>query len=135
MQFFLPDMREEADLRIDRLRRLMRESHVDALLASTTANIFYLSGRVYRGYVYVPLEGEPLWLVVRPDAFDAGSRVVALRKPEMIPDVLGRFGMRMPKRPSTSGIISGLRSATTRLPASNASGRTTSHRGSPSSGT
>lgn len=97
MQFFLPDMREEVGLRIDRLRRLMRESHVDALLASTTANIFYLSGRVYRGYVYVPLEGEPLWLVVRPDAFDARSRVVALRKPEMIPDELGRFGIPMPE--------------------------------------
>lgn len=96
MQFFLPDILPELKLRIKRLRPLMQEKHADAMLVSTNANLFYLSGRVYRGYIYLALEGEPVWLTIRPD-FDRDDHVKTIRKPEQIPDVLGQLGIPLPE--------------------------------------
>lgn len=96
MNFFIPEIRSEISLRVERMRPLMREAGIDAVLASTTANLFYLSGRVYKGYVYVALEGEPVWIVIRPDVFDPDPEIVSVRKPEMIPDALGRLGRPLP---------------------------------------
>jgi len=55
----------EYDLRLDRVRALMRARDLDGLLISSPENIFYLSGLNYQGYfayqlLLVPGEGEPV---------------------------------------------------------------------------
>lgn len=81
-------------LRIDRLQRLMAENGVEAIIATGNASIYYLTGLVFRGYVYVPATGKALWLVIRP--MWEGEGVISLRKPEQIPEMLAKAGIEMP---------------------------------------
>ena len=80
--------REEQIKRIERLRTLMAADNVSALLICDNANIYYLTGRVYSGYLYLPLEGMPLYFVRRPVGLQ-GDGTVYVHKPELIPETLG----------------------------------------------
>jgi len=87
----------EATRRLDKVQALIREHHLDAILVSDTANIFYLCGRVFAGFAYIPAEGEPLWLVRRPVEL-TGDRCSYIHKPENIPAHLESSGLAMPRR-------------------------------------
>ena len=86
---------EEAALRRGNLQSLMRAKGLDAMLVCDNANLFYLSGRVFAGYAYIPAEGEAVWLVRRPVVL-TGSNVGYIHKPENIPDVLLSQGLAAP---------------------------------------
>ena len=90
------DLRQELELRIGKLRRGMEKEEADALLVSANVNLYYLSGRVFNGFVYLPLEGEPVYFVRRPVGL-SGKRVVYIRKPEDMGDYIRRSGMGMPR--------------------------------------
>lgn len=64
-----------------------------ALLISANVNIFYCTGRFFRGYVWLPKEGEPLYFVMKPQIFGETDGIVYIRKPEQIPDELARRGL------------------------------------------
>ncbi|MDE6368312.1 MAG: aminopeptidase P family N-terminal domain-containing protein, partial [Muribaculaceae bacterium] len=49
LQLLPPD---DFNLRLFRLRSLMAASGVDAILVSSNANIYYLTGRVFCGYIF-----------------------------------------------------------------------------------
>lgn len=49
----------EQALRLKKVRSLMRRAGVDALLVQTYANIYYLTGRVFTGYILISPDGEP----------------------------------------------------------------------------
>lgn len=72
---------QEFQLRIGRLRDLMAAAGVDAILVSDNANIYYLTGRVIAGYVYVPVVGDVRFFVRRPVGL-IGEGVEYIRKPE-----------------------------------------------------
>lgn len=80
--------REEQLKRIERIRSIMATEHISALLVSDNANIYYLTGRVYSGYVYLPLEGMPIYFVRRPVELK-GDGTAYIHKPELIPESLG----------------------------------------------
>lgn len=86
---------EEQALRIAKIRKEMQSQLLDAILIGDNANIYYLSGRVFSGYVYVPAEGDVLYLIRRPVGL-SGHGVVYVHKPELIVDVLAERGMKMP---------------------------------------
>lgn len=73
----------------------MRETGADGLLAASNVTLFYLTGRVYLGFFYLPAEGEPWFFVRRPNDLK-GERVAQVRKPEQIPDMLREAGVAMP---------------------------------------
>ncbi len=87
---------EELKLRVAKIRDGMQKQSLDAILISDNANIYYLSGRVYSGYVYVPIEGEVLFLIRRPVDL-IGTNVEYIHKPELIADVLRKRTLPMPK--------------------------------------
>ena len=72
---------EEFQLRVSRLRKLMVAAQIDAIHVSDNANIYYLSGRVFAGYIFVPAEGEVHFFVRRPVGL-VGEGVEYIRKPE-----------------------------------------------------
>lgn len=76
----------EFALRIAGVRKAMTEddSRPQALLLCDFANMFDLTGRVFRGWVYIPLEGDVICFVQRPLIL-RGENTVAVRKPEEIP--------------------------------------------------
>lgn len=75
----------------------MQESETDALLIASTVNILYLTGGIYRGYIYLPIDGEPLFLMI-PPAHPTEPREKSIRKPEQIPSLLAEEGYPIPKR-------------------------------------
>lgn len=79
---------EEQALRLEKVRGIMNEKKIDALLISDNANKYYLTGRVFSGYIYLPLKGEPIYFVKRPVTM-RGDGVVSIRKPEQIAESIG----------------------------------------------
>lgn len=96
MKLISEDLLSDITLRIESVRNHMRDMHMDAVLVASNANIFYTTGRFFRGYVYIPLQGSPVWFVVRPQAFEVRDNVVGIRKPELIPEELKRLGLPLP---------------------------------------
>lgn len=88
---------QEIKLRTDRIRKLMEKASVDAILISTNANIYYTTGRVFDGYVYIPAEGGPLYFVRKPVGLE-GEGVVKIHKPEQIMPMLAELGIAAPKK-------------------------------------
>ncbi|MCM1152456.1 MAG: Xaa-Pro peptidase family protein [Muribaculum sp.] len=95
---FIPEeLKPEISTRIGKIRKFMARENADALLVASNANIFYTTGRFFRGYVYIPAQGEPLYFVIRPTVFDPSSTLITLRKPEMIADALSERGHQIPE--------------------------------------
>ena len=97
MKLIPEDLRKEIEIRIEAVRRHMSKAGADALLVATNANIYYTTGRFFRGYVYIPLEGSPVWFVIKPDVYDREDDVAVIHKPEMIPGKLSEMGVPLPE--------------------------------------
>lgn len=89
-------MEAETALHVSKVQALLPEN--SALLVAGNVNVFYLTGRFFRGYVWLPKEGEPVYFVVRPQTFSREDNVVYIRKPELIPEVLAERGITVPKK-------------------------------------
>ncbi len=85
----------ESALRIGKVRAQMAEAQLDAVLIADNANIYYTTGAMFRGYVYIPADGQPLIFVIRPIDL-TGDDVVNIRKPEQITAALSERGMALP---------------------------------------
>lgn len=98
IELLIPELRPEAGLRLQKLLPLMEETGLDAILLASNANVFYMAGRFFRGYVYVTADGRMMFFLIRPNCFRAdGKEVVSIRKPELIPGVLADAGLQLPK--------------------------------------
>lgn len=93
---FTKELRVELALRIEKIQKNMKSIGYDAILVAGNPNLIYTSGRIFRGYVYIPMEGESYYFVVRPLGLN-GNNVVYIRKPEQIPDELSKLGVKMPQ--------------------------------------
>ena len=88
---------EEAGLRVSRLQKLMAENGFAAMVVSTNANVYYLTGCVFSGYVYIPAEGSEVYFVRRPVGLE-DSRVVYVKKPEQIVEKLQKMERSVPAK-------------------------------------
>lgn len=95
-EFQSTELRHETELRLQRVLPLMSEAGLDAVLLADNANVYYMSGRFYRGYVYVNRDGECLYFVIRPEIFGRVDNVVYIRKPEQILSGLNDRGLSAP---------------------------------------
>lgn len=89
----LPDL----SLRISKIQAAMRQNSLDAMLVASNANIFYLSGTFFRGYIWVPAEGKPVFFVIRPNNIPEGENIFHIRKPEQIPNLLTEHAIPLPE--------------------------------------
>lgn len=83
---------DEYRLRLDRIRSAMEAAGIDAILISDNSNLYYITGRVYAGYAYIPQRGLPLYFVRRPVEME-GDGVVYIHKPE---EITASIGMSAP---------------------------------------
>ena len=88
-------MADEIMLHIDKIRSSMQPE--SAILVSTNVNILYTSGRFFRGYVWIPFEGNPVYFVIKPQVYSNSENVIYIRKPEQIPAELSRLNLEVPK--------------------------------------
>lgn len=86
---------DEIKLRVAKVRRSMMNVGAKAILLADASNIYYLSGRVFRGFIYLDLVNDPLFFIIRPNNI-GGERITHIRKPEMIPSILLEQGVEMP---------------------------------------
>lgn len=89
------DLKSELNLRIEKVKSMMHKNGVDACLIAGNSNLYYVSGRIFRGYVYVPSEGEAIYFVIRPLGL-TGEDVMYIRKPEQITEMLEQKGIAFP---------------------------------------
>lgn len=86
---------EELELRCRKISRELERSGIDAALISSNANIYYSSGRMFRGYAYITSTGDVRYLVIRPGGL-SDPKTIYIRKPEQILSVLKESGVAMP---------------------------------------
>ena len=98
MKLIPSDLLPEINTRIESIKKNMKACGLDAILVSSTANIYYTTLRVFRGYVYISIDRNPVWFVIKPDIFEDMENLVAIRKPEMIPSELEKAGFPLPKK-------------------------------------
>lgn len=85
--------KEEFELRLSRVQAKMRDAGMDAMLVTDNANKYYLAGRVYAGFAFVPAEGAPVWLVRRPVEL-GGEGVMYYRRPDELPELVKAAGVQ-----------------------------------------
>lgn len=88
---------EEATLRLNKVRTEMRKSEVGAILISDNANIFYLTGRVFTGYIYISSKETPVRFYVRRPVGLTGDNISYIRKIEDIPALLATQSEPVPE--------------------------------------
>ena len=94
----IPDfLKGEIALRINRIKEKMAAEELEAVFIASNTNVYYSTGRFFRGYVYVSLSHDPIWFVVRPATFQEEENVIYIRKPEDIPAILENLNLPMPK--------------------------------------
>lgn len=83
-------------IRQQRLQSAMQSMNIEGCILTTAVNVFYMTGMVYNGYYYLPIEGQPVHFVKRPEdvSFD---NTIYIRKPEQITHELKNLGRSIPQ--------------------------------------
>lgn len=95
-------MVQELDIRKNKIIAALKSVGADACLLTTSVNIYYATGRIIIGYVYIDIDGNVLSLVRRPNNV-VGENVFFIRKVEQLPEILGNQGIEMPKKMVVEG--------------------------------
>lgn len=89
----------------DRIRRLQKEmstADLEAVLILQNADLFYFTGSIQQGVLYIPASGEPLYLVRKEHSrarMESGlKQVVPFKSPRDVPGLLAEHGLPLPKR-------------------------------------
>lgn len=92
----------ELEHRCKRLQELMAAEGVDAVMVVQNADLFYFTGTVQSGSLYVPVHGQPLYMVRRDFArarMESGLReVIPFGSLREIPARVAEYGYPVPKR-------------------------------------
>ena len=88
LQLLAPD---ELAARTARITAAMRAAGTDGIVVSDNAGIYYLTGRVFCGYIYLHSDGRLRYYLRRPNHLQ-GDSVMQIRKPEdMTADIMAAF--------------------------------------------
>ena len=89
----------------DRIRRLQAEmaaADLEAVLLLQNSDLFYFTGSIQQGVLYIPVDGEPLYLVRKEYGrarMESGlKQVVPLKSPKELPGLVAEHGLPLPKR-------------------------------------
>lgn len=94
--------KNELENRFRKLQQYMAEVGLDSVIILQNADLFYFTGTIQSGNLYVPAEGEPLYLV-RKDfqraRMESGLKEVApFSSMKELPTVLANYGYPQPQR-------------------------------------
>lgn len=90
-------MTNELKLRQERVQQSMQKMNVDGCLLSIDVNLYYMTGYVFSGYYYLPVEGNAHWFIKRPNSL-SGNNISYIRKPEQIIEIFKANGWNLPKK-------------------------------------
>lgn len=87
---------DEQQRRLDSLKSLMRAAGIRQAIVRNNANIYWLTGRVFRGFIFVDVDTElPRYFVRQPNHLGSEHPgiVAMVRKPEDMPALLADGGI------------------------------------------
>lgn len=88
--------------RTGRLQDAMAEKNIDGVLIQQKSDLFYFAATGQQGYLYVPVEGQPLFMVVkdfeRAKMESPVENIVSLTSVKKIPQCLADFDLSVPER-------------------------------------
>ena len=79
-----------------RVQKAIEKTGAEGLLLTTDVNLLYMTGLVFSGYYYLPVDDEPVIFVKRPGGL-SGERLFSIRKPEQIPDIFAMYHWKLPE--------------------------------------
>jgi len=92
----------ELKIRVAKLQDEMVIHNLEAALMVQNADLFYFTGAIQQGALYVPAEGEALYLVRKDYArgrMESGLKeVIPFKSPRDIPGILAEFGYALPAK-------------------------------------
>ena len=92
----------ELNTRTAKLQALMQRDGLDAVLMIQNADLFYFTGSIQQGMLYVPASGEPLYMVRKDHGrarMESGLKeVLPFRSPKDIAGILADYSYSQPKR-------------------------------------
>ena len=80
----------------------MAQVGADGCLLTTPVNVYYTCGHIIVGYVYLPLQGDPTFMVRRPNNLQ-GEHFHLVRKLEDLPTLLAAKGQSLPTQLMVEG--------------------------------
>lgn len=86
----------EVKLRLRRLSDALSSAGIDAALVAVPVNLFYLTGTIFNGSLYLDAKGRAYAFARYVQPIDGVECVVA-RKPELIPGLLRKAGVPLPE--------------------------------------
>jgi len=93
--------KDELENRIQRLQRLMQEQNMDAAFLLQNADLFYFTGSIQQGVLYIPAQGESIYMVRKElgrARMECGlKQIVPFKSPKDIPEILADHGAAMPE--------------------------------------
>jgi len=106
--FSVSTPKEELDNRIGKFQQVLQKKKISAALILYKTDLFYFSGTIQQGWLYIPAEGEPLLMVFKDFARarqeSALDHVIPLKSPNQIPETLKERGYKIPKAPEVIGL-------------------------------
>ncbi len=90
-------MTEEYKMKQERLQIRLRQDGLDGALITSNVNLYYFTGRIVNGYLYLPAEGQPTLFVKAPLGIE-GEEVVYITNPKKLPKAMEEKGLSLPKR-------------------------------------
>ena len=88
--------------RIEQLQRQMDIHSLEAVLILQNADLFYFTGSIQQGALYVPASGDALYMVRKDHGrarMESGLKeVLPFNSPREIPGILGEHGCSLPGR-------------------------------------
>ena len=97
--FKLSTPKKELYKRIEKFQQALKRKEVGAALISYKTDLFYFSGTVQQGWLYIPAEGAPLLMVFK-DFYRAKQEsgldsVIFLKGLKYIPETLKEWGYKI----------------------------------------
>ena len=93
--------RSEINQRLDKLKEQLQENSIGAALIVQRADLFYFTGSIQEAHLYVPVDDDPILMVFksfeRAIAESALSRIVPLKSPRAVPEILRQYNYRVPQ--------------------------------------
>ena len=93
---------EELRNRCGKLSAALAKAGLEAAFLIQSADLFYFTGSIQQGVLFVPAEGEPVYMVRKEFGrarMECGLReVVPFKSPRDLPGILAEFGYSVPKK-------------------------------------
>ncbi len=93
---------DELNMRCLSFQQLLQEHHIDAAILLQNSDLFYFTGSIQRGLLYLPAEGSPIYLVIKD--YDRAlseshlRNIISIDSVRELPMELKKMGVKLPQR-------------------------------------